>query len=414
MSETVFRNGRLVLRDGVAAGRLCVRRGRIADVEANGGACRSASRAAGPSGTPGNGAVVDLEGDFLLPGLVELHTDNLESHLMPRPGVVWPSSLAALLSHDAQIAGAGITTVLDSLCVGEPLHGSQRKALLAMALDGLDALDRADAADAAHAGTDGGVSAGTNGASLLRSEHLLHLRCEVADPDAPEILADHLAHPRLTLVSVMDHTPGQRQWTDLDKYRVFHRRQAGDAAFDRAIDEHRARHERHAEENRAAILGLCRERGLRTASHDDTLPEHVRQACAEGIAVSEFPTTLEAARAAHQGGMRVVMGAPNVVRSGSHSGNVSARELARAGFLDVLSSDYLPASLLCAAFDLAREPGVELHEAVAMVTAVPARAVGLADRGELAVGQRADLVRVRMVEDLPVVRGVWRAGRRVC
>jgi alpha-D-ribose 1-methylphosphonate 5-triphosphate diphosphatase len=134
---------------------------------------------------------------------------------------------------------------------------------------------------------------------------------------------------------------------------------------------------------------------------------------AEGAVISEFPTTPEAARAAHDSGLSIVMGAPNVVRGGSHSGNVAAAELARLDLLDALSSDYVPSSLMMAAFRLTGEAGWSVPKALATVSRNPARSVGLEDRGEIAPGLRADLVQVRLVGNQPVVRAVWREGRRV-
>jgi alpha-D-ribose 1-methylphosphonate 5-triphosphate diphosphatase len=140
----------------------------------------------------------------------------------------------------------------------------------------------------------------------------------------------------------------------------------------------------------------------------------VEEAISDKVAIAEFPTTEEAARLSHGAGIRVLMGAPNLVRGGSHTGNVSAQSLAEAGLLDILSSDYVPSSLLWAAFDLpARSPTISLPQAVAMVTRTPARAAGLNDRGEIAPGLRADLVRVAVAGAHPVVKGVWREGRRV-
>jgi alpha-D-ribose 1-methylphosphonate 5-triphosphate diphosphatase len=175
---------------------------------------------------------------------------------------------------------------------------------------------------------------------------------------------------------------------------------------------------RYAEPHRAYFVDYCRAQGIALASHDDTTPEHVAQAHADGASMSEFPTTLAAARAARERGLAIVMGGPNVVRGGSHSGNVAAAELAREGLLDILSSDYVPGSLLSAALRLVDEGITDWPRAVATISREPARATGLADRGEIAPGLRADLIRVRVV-DTPggarqaVVRAVWREGRRV-
>jgi alpha-D-ribose 1-methylphosphonate 5-triphosphate diphosphatase len=166
--------------------------------------------------------------------------------------------------------------------------------------------------------------------------------------------------------------------------------------------------------HRAELVALAQRHGAVLASHDDSTAEEVAESAADGVALAEFPTTVEAARACRAAGITVMMGAPNLIRGGSHSGNVAAVELARHGLLDMLSSDYVPAALLLAAFRLpALVPGLSLARAVATVTANPARAVGLLDRGELAVGRRADLVRVHLAGEQPVVRETWRGGRRV-
>ena len=149
------------------------------------------------------------------------------------------------------------------------------------------------------------------------------------------------------------------------------------------------------------------------ASHDDTTEEHIAEAAADGVTISEFPTTALAARLARSAGMQVVMGAPNVVLGGSHSGNVSARDLIAAGLVDGLASDYVPASLIQACLLLHDEMGVAMPAAVAAVTRKPAAMAGLADRGEIAPGLRADLVWVKAYEHMPVVQGVWRAGQRI-
>jgi alpha-D-ribose 1-methylphosphonate 5-triphosphate diphosphatase len=219
------------------------------------------------------------------------------------------------------------------------------------------------------------------------------------------------------LVSLMDHTPGQRQFRDEQKLRDYYHGKSGrltDAELDVMFDKRREHALRHAGPNYRELVELARARGIPLASHDDTTADHVAQSIEDRVAIAEFPTTIEAAQALHAGGVRVLMGAPNLVRGGSHSGNVATAELARAGVLDVLSSDYVPASLLMAAFHLPHAvPAISLAEAVRTVTKTAAEAVGLDDRGEIAAGKRADLVRVHVAKGIPVVRTVWRAGQRV-
>jgi alpha-D-ribose 1-methylphosphonate 5-triphosphate diphosphatase len=324
---------------------------------------------------------------------VELHTDNLEKHLTPRPGAHWPA-LPAVLAHDAQLAAAGITTVFDALALGDVKPGGVRAGQLHIMLEAI-ALAR--------------------GNGLTRAEHLLHLRCELSTDGLLPQFESLLEDPALRLVSVMDHTPGQRQFTSLEKYREYYQNSYAltDDEMHAFTERQLANQALHSASNRRAVVAHCRERGIALASHDDATSEHIEQAAAEGVSIAEFPTTAAAARAAHEHGLAVVMGAPNVVRGGSHSGNISALELARERLLDGLSSDYVPASLLHAAFLLRDHAGWTLPEAIACVSAKPARLAGLADRGELAPGLRADVLRVRECAGVPVVLAAWREGRRV-
>lgn len=375
-ADLALRNARVVTATEVVRGAVLVRAGRIAAVDP--GACASGS---------------DLEGDYLIPGLVELHTDNLERHLMPRPKVKWPE-LPALLAHDAEVAAAGITTVYDALGVGDADPEAMRGQDMTPVLAAIE-----------HATQRG----------LLRAEHRVHARIELPAPNARELFEPFAEHRLLGLISLMDHTPGQRQWEDIEQARVYYCGKKGWSArkFACMLARSRELQARHALPHRRFFADYARSRAIALASHDDTRPEHVAEAHADGATIAEFPTRLEAARAARSRAMAIVAGAPNVVRGGSHSGNVAALELARQGLLDALSSDYIPASLLAAAFRLVAHAGFTLARAVAAVSANPARAAGLADRGEIAPGMRADLVQVRVADGLPVVRAVWREGLRV-
>ncbi|MBX3574747.1 MAG: alpha-D-ribose 1-methylphosphonate 5-triphosphate diphosphatase [Mesorhizobium sp.] len=374
--EAVLRNATIVLRDEVRTGAALIRDGRIADV--------SSSSAVGE----------DLDGDYLIPGLVELHTDHLEGHYSPRPGVRW-NAIAAVQAHDAQIAASGITTVFDCLRMGSDEDG------------GFDPHEMRLLADAIEA---------AQGHGRLRAEHLLHLRCEVSSPDVLDALERFRDDRNVRLASLMDHAPGQRQFQTMEQYTLYYKTKRGmsDEAFERYVATRKEQSARYSSVHRKAIAEHCRSAGVTLASHDDATLAHVDEAVTDGVRLAEFPTSLEAARASHEAGMSVLMGAPNIVRGGSHSGNIAARDLADAGILDVLSSDYIPSSLVHAAFLLADgEGGISLPDAVALVTATPARTVGLDDRGEIAPGKRADLVRVRQHHGIPTVRSVWRRGERV-
>ena len=336
---------------------------------------------------------VDLGADLLLPGLVELHTDVLEKHLAPRPGVQWPLP-AAVLAYDAQLAAAGITTVLDSLAVGYLIDGGQRPR------------DPRPMVEAVRAAQEAG---------MLRSDHHLHLRCEIGTESVLRDFEPFVEDCLVRLVSLMDHAPGQRQFVSVGKYREYNQGKYGfsDARMDALIIERLSDHARFAEKHRAAITALCQKHGLRLASHDDATAAHVEEAAEIGAVIAEFPTTLEAALAARAWGLGIMAGAPNLVRGTSHSGNVSAAELAARGLVDIRSSDYVPAAALHGAWLLHARHGAPLPAAIATVTAVPAERVGFEDRGEILPGRRADLVRAALLGEVPVVRTVWRDGMRV-
>ena len=374
-NETVFTNARVVKRDEIVEGSVKVTDGRIAAID---------------SGNVAGG--LDLEGDFLVPGLIEMHTDNLEKHLVPRPGVLWPTPLSSILAHDMQIIGSGITTVFDAISVGEFQENSMRRHILGLAIEAIRQARRHE---------------------LLRADHHVHMRCELADPAMVEIFSPFTHDPLVQLVSLMDHTPGQRQWRDMEQMRTFQRRENwSEEKIQAFVDDRRAKQAKYANTHRREVLKRLNGRAIPLASHDDTTAEHVEEAVGDGIGISEFPTTVEAARAARTRGMSIIMGAPNVVRGGSHSGNVSALDLASEGLLDGLSSDYAPKSLLHAAFVLHDRIGLGLPQAIATVSANVADAVGFNDRGEVAPDKRADLVRVRQIGEVPVVRSVWRDGQQ--
>jgi alpha-D-ribose 1-methylphosphonate 5-triphosphate diphosphatase len=379
-SETVIANAQIALADRIIdRGWIAIADGRITGF--------------GEADTPSAGE--DAEGDLIMHGMIELHTDHLESHYVPRPKVFW-NPIAAVVSYDGQLATSGITTVLDSLRVGREDGGEEidgRAGLLA-----------------------GAISAARDG-NLLRAEHFLHLRCEVPMVSVVEEARELVGRPEVRLMSLMDHTPGQRQFRDEVKLRDYYRGKGGgmtDAELDVLFARRVADQQAYAAKNMRDIVTLAHDYAIPLASHDDTTEENVGDAVRDRVSVAEFPTTFEAAQGLHKAGICILMGAPNVVRGGSHSGNIAAVDLAREGLLDILSSDYVPSSLLMAALQLPQQvQTIDLATAIRTVTKTPAEAVGLADRGEIAIGKRADLIRVHVAHSVPVVRSVWREGRRV-
>jgi alpha-D-ribose 1-methylphosphonate 5-triphosphate diphosphatase len=379
-SETVIGNARIGLADRVIEhGWIAFADGRVAGY--------------GEGNAPAGSA--DAAGDLIMPGLIELHADHLEAHYVPRPKVFW-DPIAAVVSYDGQLATSGITTVLDSLRVWRE--------------DGAEEVD-------GRAGVLAEAIAAARDANLLRSDHFLHLRCEIPMPSVVEEARELIGRPDVRLMSLMDHTPGQRQFRNEAKLRDYYRGKGPgmtDAELDILFERRFAYQRAHAATNTREIVALAHQYEIPLASHDDTTDENVTDAIRDRDSVAGFPTTLDAARGLHPAGSGMVRGAPNLVRGGSHSGNIAAVDLAREGLLDILSSDYIPSSLLMAALQLPqRVPAIDLASAIRTVTKTPAEAVGLADRGEIAIGKRADLIRVHVARDVAVVRTVWREGHRV-
>lgn len=378
-AEHIFTNARVVTADEDFLGSVVVRNGLITDISHS------------PSQLP---QAENLNGDYLMPGFVELHTDNLEKYMNPRPGVDWPPQ-SAVLAHDAQIVAAGITTVFDALSIGDVNPKGDRLRQLPIMLNAIS-----------HAEQSGDT----------RAEHRLHLRCELSQEKTLEIFHDLVDNPLVQLVSVMDHSPGQRQFVKLEKYRQYYQGKYhfNDQEMAEFIDLHLENSSKYSQPYRKAIVQACQEKGLAIASHDDATEAHARESAELGMCIAEFPTTVAAAELSHKLGLKILMGAPNIVRGGSHSGNVAAHELAEQGVLDILSSDYYPASLLQAARILCdSDTGHTLAQSVAKISLTPARAAGLDDRGEIGVGLRADLIRVQPGKEQFVVKHVWSGGVRV-
>jgi alpha-D-ribose 1-methylphosphonate 5-triphosphate diphosphatase len=378
MRETRIFSEQIVTPAGVVRGEAVLQDSMIVAVEPRASASASA---------------LDWGPDMLIPGLVDVHTDNYEKHYQPRPGALW-DAYGAALAHDGQCAAAGITTVFDSLALHGAKDGLNRKDALEPMVRAMDAA-RADRA--------------------LRADHLLHLRCEVTNPDLLNLLEPYVDHPQLKLLSIMDHTPGQRQMANRQPMRE-RMLASGHSEADVAetLARQQARDPSAARPNRCSVVGFAREYGLPLAAHDDASFEHVEEAHEDGCVIAEFPVTLEAAKAANGFGMWIVMGGPNFVRGGSISGNLSARQAADAGLLDIIASDYVPLSMLRTAFLLMDDFGWTPQKALATVASNPARSVGLDDRGEISPGQRADLLRVfRTPTGWPAPVEVWREGRRV-
>lgn len=379
MTETILANATLVLPNEVVRGSVLLRDGMIAAID---------------EGTSLPANAIDCSGDLVMPGLIELHTDNLERHIEPRPKVNWPHQ-AAIVAHDAELASVGITTVFDALRVGSVVsdkkanYGEYARVLANEILD-------------------------LRARGALRISHYLHLRAEICSETLVDELAKFGPADRIGIVSLMDHTPGERQFRDLTKLKeyVCGKHGLSDDGFVEHVASQRALREKLGALHEAAAVAEARRFGAALASHDDTTADQVAVSAGHDVHFAEFPTTAEAARACHAHGIKVMMGAPNLIRGGSHSGNVAASDLAEADLLDIVSSDYVPSSLLSAALLLGDLWG-DMARGIATVTGAPADVTGLPDRGSLLPGKRADLIRVSRIGGAGALRGVWVQGERV-
>lgn len=377
---TILANARLVLADEVISGSLTFADGVITSVD---------------QGTSVPTGAMDCDGDYVVPGLVELHTDNLERHLSPRPGVNWPHN-AAIAAHDAELASTGITTVFDAVRLGFIEYSGTRDMMAPYARSMVSEI----------------LAAREHG--LLKISHHIHLRAEICSNSLADELEEFGPEDRIGIISLMDHTPGQRQFADISQYEKYMRGKHGlsQHEFDEHVKERKQLRARVVEKHEAAAVNAAAAFGAVLASHDDTTHEHVERSAEHGIKLAEFPTTIGAAHACHAHGIAIMMGAPNLVRGGSHSGNVAAHTLAERDLLDIVSSDYVPSALLYSALKLSELWG-DMPRAVQTVTSAPAKAVNLDDRGTIANGFRADLVRFHVLDDVPLIRGVWSNGMQV-
>lgn len=375
--EQIYTNYRLQLPFEEVLGTLTVENGIISDIQ---------------PGISSRGQ--DGGGDYLMPGLIELHTDNLEKCMSPRPGIRWPLEAAAVY-HDRDLASAGVTTVCDAIAVGDAAAGSPRLTEFSPMIDVI-CQGQAD--------------------GRFAVEHLLHLRCELSFEKAYEVTERYADNPLLSIISLMDHTPGQRQFVRIDKFKEYYMGKHGitPAQMEEFITLRQEEQQKYAPKNRQALIALSHAKGISLATHDDATIEHVQEAIENKAVIAEFPTTLEAAKVAHDAGLQVLMGAPNLVLGGSHSGNVSAMELVLQDLVDVISSDYVPQSLLQSIFLIARKTGKPIYETMRLVNTNPAKSIHLfQDRGSLEVGKRADLITVHDDGIVPRLTSTISHGKRV-
>ena len=341
-----------------------------------------------PRSYPAGAGAFDLGGRLLLPGLVDLHNDALKKEISPRPSADFDPTFA-LLHLDRKLAAAGVTTEFHAIFFGER-DTSTRSVTFA------NALTRAIADFAI-------------GPQATIDHQMLH-RFDLRSPAALDPLLDALGDAPIPYVSFNDHVPGQGPFNDIDAYRAYTRTLFPAGATEDDLDRAIAAQLHNAAATEAGALALAdrlageaRRRGVILSSHDDDTPERVDLVRQLGCTIAEFPITVAAAQRAAEQDMLIAMGAPNAVRGGSLTGNASALDLLARGLVDILIADYHASSMLAAVFRIVELGLLELPAALRLVTETPARAVGLADRGTIAPGQRADLIVVEHHGHQPIV-----------
>jgi len=342
---------------------------------------------------PVAGAAIDGGGRFLMPGFVDLHGDMIEREIAPRPNAMMPIDFG-IHELDKKLAAAGVTTAYAAISFAtESVYGHVRSlATTSAVIEGINRLRN----------------------SLL-IDHKVHARYEITNVGAAATLEKLLVADQVDMVSLTDHTPGQGQYNNIEAYvaSISERRAITKEMALEIVQKRIAMREDPAIDAKLReIVALSLQHKLSLASHDDDSAEKVAEMHDLGVTISEFPVTLPAAEEARRRGLWTLMGAPNALRGQSMSGNLSALDAAKAGLLSVIAADYHPAAFVPGIFKIADAMDNNLPAAVAMATSNAARSAGLLDRGEIALGQRADLVVVEK-GDVHRIRATFRAGQFV-
>ena len=369
--DLLIRGAHVVLANGILPdASVRIANGVIVDVSASIGVAGRSER------------VIEADGRWLLPGLVDMHCDAIEREVQPRPGVQLPFEMA-LREIDRKLAMVGITTMYHSVSfgAGEGVRSNEVAAALIRAI------------------TEFG-----EGPSLVR--HQAHLRFEISNWEAIDLVATLVSEGSVGLLSLMDHTPGQGQYRDPTRYRDYVKKTfwIGEAEVDRIVREKHEGRARVTEAHLRELGEIARSARVPVAGHDPDSSESVQIAAARGASMLEFPMSLPVARYATEAGLDVCVGAPNVLYGRSHDGNLSAREAIAANAANVLCSDYYPSGLLPAVWTLVEQGIKSLPTAVAMASLHPARAIGLGFvAGSIEPGWLADLLLVSERGGRPVV-----------
>lgn len=376
-------NGILVLPDGVREGDLLIEGERILEILPKGQAL---------TWTEEHDQMIDATGQYVMPGLIDMHSDAIEKEIQPRPNTFFPLHMS-FYELEKRLAGNGITSIFHSVSLADGVGVRNDR----MVVEIIEA-----------------IKMYREHRSMIN--HLVHLRYELTNLPGLAVVADLLQRGLIDLLSYMDHTPGQGQFKAPGTYEQYVMKTYGlkDQEAKDMVERLLSWQKQIDWAELGKIAAEAKARGISIASHDDDSTQKVNAVLEFGASISEFPVTLEAALCAKEKNLHVCVGAPNVVRGHSHSNNMRAIDAIRHGAADILCSDYHPSSLIHAVYHLFREEGLDLSDAVRMVTMNPARALGKDHEiGSIEVSKKADLILVDVQEGYPLVRKTMVGGEVV-
>lgn len=338
-----------------------------------------------------NDEIIDASGLYVMPGMIDIHSDAIEKEIQPRPGALFPVEMC-FRELERKLAVAGITSMYHSFSLTGGVDMRSNDKVVEMVRF---------------------IQKYRRKRVMIR--HMIHLRYEVVNIEGIDIVEDLLERNVIDLLSYMDHTPGQGQYTELSKYKnyVSQTYNKGESDINDIVNDRLERQKKVDWPRLKKIAIRAMEKNITLASHDDDSKDKINQNVEQGMTICEFPVNMSTAYYAREKNMDVSVGAPNIVRGKSHTNNLKAIDAIREGAANMICSDYLPSSMLTAVFKI-YDMGMNLSQAVAMVTSTPAKAVGIDDRlGSIEKGKQADLLLIEMFEDSPVVRSTIVAGQEI-
>jgi alpha-D-ribose 1-methylphosphonate 5-triphosphate diphosphatase len=386
MNPLIVTNGKVILPDKIVEADVALVDGRIDAILEGEEAARNWRRL-----HPGS-ALVDAAKQYVLPGLIDIHCDAIEKEVQPRPNTLFPLNMA-LLEFERKLPVHGITTMYHSLSLGVGLSLRGDHLLTGMVEH---------------------INSYRTKRSMIRNR--IHLRFEVSHLAGMPIVERYLNEKAIDYLSFMDHSPGQGQYREPGSFERYVMKNQG-VSVDEVrviVEELLQRRQLVNGEHLLQLSKLAAKRGIAIASHDDDSVEKIEESVGYGVSVCEFPINLETAKHASERGLKVCVGAPNVVRGASHDKNLRAVDAIAADAADILCSDYHPSSMLAAVFKLADEGIAALPSAVRMVTLHPAQALGTgSELGSIELGKAADLIIVDRYDGQPWVTNTIVGGQIV-